>query len=218
MAYAIITGGGKIGYYLARSLISENYEVLLLEKDTGMYRKLSADLGDVVMQGDGCDPLTLKRAGVERADLVIAATGDDADNLVTSQLVAHCFGKTRVIARVNNPENEEFFEQLGVRERVSGTRAVLEILDRKVGQSPIVLLGMLERSNVEAVEVLLSDTSRLIGRTLSEVTLPKETLIISVLRDGQVMLPDGRMQFQLGDILIALVPPQLESVLRAFVE
>lgn len=218
MAYAIIIGGGKIGYYLTRSLISEDYEVLLLEKDASMYRKLSADLGDVVMLGDGCDPLTLKKAGVERATLVVAATGDDADNLVTSQTVLHCFGKTRIIARVNNPANEEFFEQLGIHERVNGTRAVLNILGRKVGQSPIVLLGMLEKSNVEAVEVMLSDTSRLIGRTLDQVTLPKETLIISVLREGKVLLPDGTTVFQNGDILIALVPPQLETVLRAFVE
>jgi len=218
MAYAIIIGGGKIGYYLTRSLIGEDYEVLLLEKDASMYRKLSADLGDVVMFGDGCDPLTLKNAGVERADLVVAATGDDADNLVTSQTVLHCFGKTRIIARVNNPDNEEFFEKLGIHERVSGTRAVLDILGRKVGQSPILVLGMLEKSNVEAVEVMLSDTSRLIGRTLDEITLPKETLIISVLREEQVLLPDSRMAFQNGDILIALVPPQLETVLRAFVE
>src|SRR5450759_3881095 len=101
MAYAIITGGGKIGYFLARSLINNDYEVLLLEKDLATYQRLSSDLGDVVMRGDGCDPLVLKAAGIGRADLLVAATGDDADNLVTCQMAAHCFEGTRIIARVN---------------------------------------------------------------------------------------------------------------------
>ena len=218
MAYAIIIGGGKIGYYLTRSLIGEDYEVLLLEKDASMYRKLSADLGDVVMFGDGCDPLTLKNAGVERADLVVSATGDDADNLVTCQIVAHCFSKTRIIARVNNPDNEEFFDKIGIRERVSGTRAVLDLLDRKVGASPMHLLGVLEKSNVEAVEVELGSKSSLIGQMLSTITLPKDTLIISVLRDGGAFVPDGNTVFQEKDEIIALVPPQLESALRGFIE
>ncbi len=218
MAYAIITGGGKIGYYLTRSLINQNYEVLLLEKDRTMYHKLSTDLGDVVMHGDGCDPLVLKNAGMERADLVVVATGDDADNLVTCQMVAHCFGKTRVIARVNNPDNEEFFDAIGIKERVSGTRAVLDLLGRKVGASPMHLLGVLEKSNVEAIEVELGTKSPLIGRTLGTVTLPKDTLIISVLRNGGAFVPDGDTVFQENDEIIALVPPQLEAALRGFVE
>ncbi len=81
MSYAIIIGGGRVGYHLTRSLINNDYEVLLMEKASGVYRHLAADLGDVMMQGDGCDPLTLKAAGIERADLVIAATGDDPANL-----------------------------------------------------------------------------------------------------------------------------------------
>ena len=124
MAYAIIAGGGKIGYYLTRSLINRNYEVLLMEKDAIMAHRLSADLGDVVMQGDGCEPTTLQSAGVERADLVVAATGDDADNLVICQMASNCFGCTRVIARVNNPDNEPLFEKLGIHERVNGTSAI----------------------------------------------------------------------------------------------
>jgi trk system potassium uptake protein TrkA len=212
------TGGGKIGYYLARSLINNDYEVLLMEKDPGAYRRLAADLGDVVMHGDGCDPLILRDAGIERADLLVAATGDDADNLITCQMAAHCFGRTRIIARVNNPDNEALFEKLGVHERVSGTATVLNLIDRKVERSPLHLLGMLEQSNVEAVEIVLSAGSRLVGRTPDQVTLPKETLIVSVLRNCHPMLPDPDSVFEAGDIVIVLVPPQMEAVLRAFVE
>ena len=116
MAYAIIIGGGKIGYHVSRSLINANYEVLLLEKNISIYRRLAADLGDVVMQGDGCDPLILKAAGIERADLVVAATEDDADNLVISQMASHCFGRKKIIARVNNPDNDPLYDDLGIHE------------------------------------------------------------------------------------------------------
>ena len=218
MSFAIITGGGKIGYYLARSLISNDYEVLLMEKNAENYRRLSSDLGDVVMHGDACDPLTLKRAGIERADVLVTATGDDADNLVTCQIAAHCFGRTRIIARVNNPDNDTLFEQLGVHERINGTRAILSLIDRKVVQSPLLFLGVLEEADIEAVEIILKPDSRIVGRQLDQVTFPKGTFPIAILRNCQAMLPDADMIFQQGDLLIALVPPQLESVLRAFVE
>jgi trk system potassium uptake protein TrkA len=217
MAYAIITGGGKIGYYLARSLINNDYEVLLMEKDGATYRRLSSDLGDVVMNGDACDPLTLKAAGIERADLLVAATGDDADNLITCQMAGHYFGRTRIIARVNNPDNQGLFEQLGVHERISGTTAILNLIGQKVSRAPVVLLGALERSNIEAVELILNEGSPLVGAKLSDVVLPPDTLIISVVRDGHAMLPNADTIFVTDDVLIALIPPDLEAALREFV-
>ncbi|HEX8552908.1 MAG TPA: NAD-binding protein [Abditibacteriaceae bacterium] len=217
MAYAIITGGGKIGYYLARSLINHDYEVLLLEKDSGFYRQLSSDLGDVVMQGDGCDPLVLQRAGIERADLVVAATGDDADNLITCQMSQHVFGRKRVIARVNNPDNEKLFDMLGVHERVNSTAALLDLLGKKVGKSPVVLLGALERCNIEAVELILDEGSPFIGARLGDLQLPSGTLIISILRGGCAAIPTADTTFENGDVLVALIPPELEAALREFI-
>lgn len=217
MAYAIITGGGKIGYFVARSLINNDYEVLLLEKDPATYQRLSADLGDVVMQGDGCDPLVLKNAGTERADLLIAATGDDADNLVTCQMAAHCFSRTRIIARVNNPENEPLFDALGVKERVSGTSAILNLLGQKVGRSNFILLGELERSNIEVLEIVVEEGSPLEDARLGDIQLPKNALIISVLRDGDAMIPTADTIFARGDLLVTLIPQELEATLREFI-
>jgi len=217
MDYAIIIGGGKIGYYLARSLINRNYEVCLLEKEPATYRRLAADLGDVVMQGDGCEPLTLKMAGIERAALVIAATGEDSANLVACQVARCCFGRARVIARVNNPDNGELFEKLGVHERINGTSAILDLISQKVGRTPVVLLGVLEHSNIEAVEIILDENSPLAGARLSEIQFPHEALIISVIRDGEAMLPSGETVFAAGDVLIALIPREWESALREFI-
>ena len=217
MAYAIIAGGGKIGYYLTRSLINRNYEVLLMEKDAIMAHRLSADLGDVVMQGDGCEPTTLQSAGVERADLVVAATGDDADNLVICQMASNCFGCTRVIARVNNPDNEPLFEKLGIHERVNGTSAILNLIGQKVGQASVVLMGVLEHSDVEVVEIIIDDRSPLEGARIGDLQLPEGALFISILRGGGAMIPNSETVFERGDVVVALVPAEMESLLREFV-
>ncbi|PQV64571.1 trk system potassium uptake protein TrkA [Abditibacterium utsteinense] len=216
MSYAIIVGGGKIGYYLARSLINRDYEVCLMEKDPVNARKLSADLGDVVMQADGCDPLVLKSAGVARADLLFAATGDDPDNLVVCQIAGCCFHRTRIIARVNNPDNETLFEKLGIHERVSGTAAVLRMISEKVGKSPVILLGALEKSSLEVVEIMVEDDSPFCGAKLSEMHLPPKCLVISSLRNGQAQIPTGDTTFESGDVMVILVPAELESTLREF--
>ncbi|MBV9865899.1 MAG: NAD-binding protein [Abitibacteriaceae bacterium] len=217
MAYAIITGGGKIGYYLARSLINNDYEVLILEKEPGTYRLLASDLGDVVMQGDGCDPLVLKNAGIRRADLVVAATGDDSDNLITCQIAAHVFGRTRIVARVNNPDNEELFETLGIKERVNGTSAILNLVGQKVGRSNVLLLGDIARSNIEAMEVIVGEDSPFAGARLGEVKFPKNTLVISVLRNGDATVPTADTVFEVGDVLVMLIPRELEAALREFI-
>ena len=216
MAYAIIVGGGKIGYYLARSLINRDYEVCLMEKDAANARRLAADLGDVVMQGDGCDPLVLKSAGVNRADLLFAATGDDPDNLVICQMGRFCFGHPRFIARVNNPDNEALFEKLGIHERVSGTAAVLNMIGQKVGRSPVILLGALEKSSLEVIEIMIEDDSPLCGAKLGEMQLPPQCLVISSLHNGEAVIPTAETVFESGDVLLILVPAALESTLREF--
>jgi trk system potassium uptake protein TrkA len=216
MAYAIILGGGKIGYYVARTLINNNYEVLLMEKNALTYRRLAADLGDVVMLGDACDPLTLKAAGIKRADLVIAATGDDEDNLVICQMAAHCFGCRRIIARVNNPDHEQLFDKLGVGERVSSTSAILSLVGQKVGHAPVILLGALG-NHLEVLELIVDEGSPLLGARLGELQLPPETLFISVLREEHAMIPGADTVFEKGDVLVALVPQELEAALREFI-
>jgi trk system potassium uptake protein TrkA len=217
MSYAIIIGGGRVGYHLTRSLINNDYEVLLLEKDPGVYRPLAADLGDVMMQGDGCDPLTLKAAGIERADLVIAATGDDPANLVISQLAQNCFKRPRIIAVVNHPHSEELFEKLGVHERVSVTAAALNLLGQKVSQGPVILLGALERSNIEVIEILVDGNSPFLDAKLGDLNLPKGTLIISVLRQGEALIPNAHTVFERSDVLVTLIPQELEATLREFI-
>lgn len=113
MAYAIIIGGGKIGYYLTRSLINRDYEVLLMERDPILASRLRSDLGDVVMHGDGCEPTTLRQAGAERADLLVAATGDNSSNLVSSQMAARCLASRASSRASTTPTTNRYLKSSG---------------------------------------------------------------------------------------------------------
>ncbi|MFQ5880434.1 MAG: potassium channel family protein, partial [Dehalococcoidia bacterium] len=123
--YIIVVGGGKVGYYLAKELVEDGHEVLAIEKDSAKCAAIAEELGDIVLRGDGCEVRVLEQAGMGRADMVIAVTGDDEDNLVVCQVAKHRFGVGRTIARINNPKNELIFKKLGIPTTVSATAAIL---------------------------------------------------------------------------------------------
>jgi trk/ktr system potassium uptake protein len=130
--YAIVIGGGKVGYFLSRDLLERGDEVTLVEKDGSRADWLESQLGSIVMRGDGDEMAFLRSTGIERADAVLAVTGDDEDNLVALQLAKKEFNVPLTIARVNNPANVEIFKALGVDEAVSATEVLLSALERTV--------------------------------------------------------------------------------------
>jgi trk system potassium uptake protein TrkA len=130
--YAIVIGGGKVGYYLARDLLERGEEVLVLEKDGARAEWLSSQLGSVVLTGDGDEMSFLSTTGMDRADVVLAVTGDDEDNLVALQLAKKRFNVKRTIARVNNPANVRIFKILGVDEAISATELLLKAIEEEI--------------------------------------------------------------------------------------
>jgi len=138
--YFIIVGGGKVGYYLSQALLSEGHEVLILEKDPAKCGAICEQLGSVVVRGDGCEARTLGDAGTERADILIAVTDEDEDNLVACQVAKHKFKVPRTIARINNPKNEALFKKLGIDVTISSTNIILEHIEEEVPTHPLVHL------------------------------------------------------------------------------
>ncbi len=134
--YAIVIGGGKVGYYLARDLLERGDEVLLIEKDAARAEWLSSQLGSVVLNGDGDEMSFLSTTGMERADVVMAVTGDDEDNLIALQLAKQQFNVKRTIARVNNPANVRIFKILGVDQAISATELLLKAMEEEIGTQP----------------------------------------------------------------------------------
>ena len=212
--YVIIVGGGNVGYYLAKQLCAAKHEVLLLEKDRVRYRTISEELGEVVMQGDGCEVAQQTEAGFGRADAVVAVTGSDDDNLVVCQMAKLEHNVPRTISRVNDPRNEKLFHKLGVDATVSSTKIIYNLIEQEVGGGEMIPLAALNRGNIEIVEVEIGARSPVLDREIRSLNLPEEALIISVIRDGHAILPAAETVFTIGDSVIALVNADREHELR----
>src|ERR1039457_7135874 len=130
--YIIVIGGGKVGYHLAKDLLTERPEILVIEKDQSRIDYFCNELGSICLNGDGCEAAVLSEAGTGRADMLIAVTGDDEDNLVSCQLAKHRFKVPRTIARSSNPKNEVLFRKLGVDVTVSSTNVIMEYIQQEV--------------------------------------------------------------------------------------
>jgi len=213
--YVIVVGAGKIGYYLSKKLLSEGHEVLLMEKDRRRAAMLTEELGDVVMQGDGCEIRLMSEAGFARADTIVAVTGDDEDNLVICQMAKRQFDVPRTIARVNNPINEPLFLQLGIDTTVSSTAIIYNIIEQQIEPGQLIPIAALRNGNIEIVTVDISNTSVAKGSMIKDTLLPSGALIISIIRNDNAILPQADTVFETGDSVIALVSSANEHDLRA---
>jgi len=211
--YCIIVGGGNVGYYLTKDLAAAGHEVLLLEKDRGRAARLVEELGEMALQGDGCEVRVMDEVGFGRADVIVAVTGEDEDNLIVCQMAKRKFDVPRTIARVNSPANEALFAQLGIDTTVSATRIIFNLLEQEIESDQVVPLAALSRGNLEIVQVDLSPQSPVVGQRIGEVRLPAEAHIVSVIRSERGLLPTPDTVLQSGDSVLALVHTERESEL-----
>jgi len=216
--YVIVVGGGRVGFYLAKELIEQGYEVLVIEKDEGGPRAayIADQLGSAVIQGDGCEATVLEEAGSARAAMLIAVTGDDEDNLVACQVGKGKFGVPFTIARLNDPRNERLFKGLGIDVTVSATTAILDRIEMELPLHRLHRLLHLKKSDIDLVEVQLPDRAPVIGRPLKEVLLPQGSLIILLVDvEGTPRLPTNESVLRGGDEVIAITRGDTEDALRS---
>jgi trk system potassium uptake protein TrkA len=213
--YAIIAGGGKVGFFLARELIEQGHEILIIEQNSERAEFIANELGNVVLRGNADEASTLAEAGAERADVVIAVTGDDEDNLVLLQVAKRRFGTARTIARINDPRNENLFRMLGIDATVNATQVMLSVLEQEIPQANLVPLLRLRNTDIEVVEAMLDSKSRVTGHPLNTVDLPPESTIAVVIRDGSAFFPNGATVLEPGDEVVALTRSVHEPRLRS---
>ena len=216
--YVIVVGAGKVGYYLAKTLIQEGHEVLLIEKDRKTVEALTEQLGELIVHGDGCEIRTMSEVGMGRANVVVAVTGDDEDNLVICQMAKRRFGVTRTIARVNDPNNEQLFKELGIDQTVSSTRIIFNLLEQQIEPGQVIPLAALKKGEIEVVEANITSGSSVAGMKIGQLDLPPNTLIISVIRDDHAMIPHADTKLREGDSVIAMIKAEREKDLRAVFE
>jgi trk system potassium uptake protein TrkA len=213
--YAIIAGGGKVGWNLARELLAKGHEVTLVEGDRGRYLTIEQELEHQVQYGDATELWVLERAGIQRADLVVAVTGDDEDNMLICQVAKEKYLCERIIARVNNPRNRQWFELMGVAPVVSATDLILRLIEHEVPSYGLVHLLDLRDEQLSIIEVEVVDGAPAAGQRVSEVTLPEGALIISVLRDGAGFVPKPDTVIDVGDEVLLVLDPGLEAAITA---
>ncbi len=214
--YIIVVGGGRVGYYLTKALLEDGHVVLLVEENANICGNINEELGSICLRGDGCEAATLEEVGAGRADMLIAATGDDEDNLVACQVAKHKFNVPRTIARIRNPKNEAFFKQMGIDVTVSATNIILEHIEEEVPTHPLTHLLSIEDNGLELVEIKITPESTSVGKTVRELSLPQGSELSLVIRkDGKHRVPTSNTTIRAGDRIIALTTPELEEPLRA---
>lgn len=212
--YMIVVGGGKVGYYLTKTLIFEGYEVLLVEKDPAKVEIYRQRFGAVVAQGDGAEASTLEEVGAGRADVIIAVTGDDEDNLIICQVAKQRFEVGRTIARVNNPKNEDVFKRLGVDVTVSQTNVILSLIEQQIPERHFLHLLSLKHAQLSIVEASVSSNSPIAGMQLADISLPPDCVLSAISRGPEIIIPTGHTRVLAGDEVIAVTRSSSEQAFR----
>ena len=214
--YVIVVGGGRVGYYLTRALLDEGHEVLILETNATVARTLSDELGSISVRGDGCESTTLASVGTNRADMLIAVTGDDEDNLVSCQVAKHMFGVPRTVARIRNPRNEALFKKLGIDVTINTTNLILESIEEEVPTHTLIHLRDIRDKGLEIVEVKIPPDAPTIGKPLKELSLPEGSVLSLIIRKARrPIVPSGATILQAEDQVIAVTAHESEEALRA---
>jgi trk system potassium uptake protein len=214
--YIIIVGGGKVGWNLARELLEKEHEVTLIEEKTQRYLAIEKELEHNVQYGDASELWVLERAGIQRADMVIAVTGDDEDNMLICQVAREKYLVERIIARVNNPRNREYFDLLGIKPTVSATDLILRLIEHEVPAYGLVHLLAFPEERLEIIEMLLEPNSKVAGQRVGDLSMPEGSLLISVLREGRGFVPGPETVLEPGDEILAVLDPGTEEDLKAF--
>ncbi|HYI24353.1 MAG TPA: TrkA family potassium uptake protein [Thermomicrobiales bacterium] len=215
--YIIVAGGGKVGYYLTKTLLNEGLEVLLIERDHDKVETYSERFGAVVLEGDAAEASTMAAAGAARADVLVAVTGEDEDNLVICQMAKHKFHVPKTIARVNNPKNEELFKKLDTDVTVSQTNYILGLIEQAIPDRAFIHLLTLRHADLAIIEATVSDASPVANQAISEIDLPVSCVIAAIARRAEVIVPDPSTVLLPNDEIIAITHRSEEDELRQLI-
>jgi len=213
--YVVVVGGGNVGYYLTKELLAAGHEVVMIEKHPPRARQIADELGSIVIPNDGCEGRYQAEAGMARADVVAAVTGDDEDNLVACQVAKMRFNVPRAIARVNNPKNEHLFRQLAIDDTVSPTRTILGVIEHEIPIHDLLHLTELERGELQIVEAQLDADSPAVGHELRDLKLPEGSHVAVVIRNERALAVRPETRLLDGDKLLAVTSAEQEAELRS---
>ena len=212
--YILVVGCGRIGYHLAKALALVGHEMLVIERDPGRAALVAEEIGSMTLIGDGSEVGVLREAGAERADLMVATTAIDADNLVICQVAKHVFNVQRTVALVNNPSNQPLFKQLGVDVPVSSTEIIMKNIEEEIPTHSLVHILNLESSHMEVVVIRVPADGVVLGLSIREVQMPPSSHPTLVIRHGgAVHTPDDDFLLEAEDEVVCVTTQDEEEAL-----
>ena len=212
--YFVIAGGGEVGFHLGKALLEAGHEIMILESDRRRAAVIEEQLGSVVLNAPADEGRFQIEAGCQRADAVIAVTGEDPANLVICQLAKWKCNVPRVIARVNDPKNEIVFKALGIDETISSTRVIMGVIEQELPMGGFLPLMPLTGSHLELIEAEIAAGTPSAGKMVKSLGLPEGAAIGGVVRKGAVLHADADTRLEVGDRVIVLAPTKDEAVVR----
>jgi trk system potassium uptake protein TrkA len=213
--YIIVVGGGEVGYHLSKVLLNDGHEVLILEQDASRCERLTEELGAIVHRGDGCEAATLDSVGTGRADMLVAVTDGDEDNLVACQVAKHKFNVPRTIARITNPNNETIFKALGIDATVSSTNLILAHIEQELPSHPLIPLLKLRSGTFEVVEVKVPPGSDVVGKKIGSFRMPKGSVVLLVIgKEKGPFIPTDDTVLEAEDEVVAITTAENEEAMR----
>ncbi len=212
--YVIVVGGGRVGYFLAKALLENNLEVTVIEQDPKIFELVSRQVDCPVIRGDGSSTAVLEQAGAQRANVFVAVTNHDQDNLIACQIAKQRFGVPKTIARVKNPRNEPAMQRLGVDVTVSSTAIIASAIQSELPTTRIRTLLDLRAGGLELIEYRLDPHSPVLGKRLKDLAIPPNCNIVTILRDGEAVIARGDTDFRSGDTVMVLVKMAAEAEIR----
>src|SRR5258706_1190752 len=212
--YFVVAGGGEVGYHLSKALLEAGHEVMIIERDRRRALWIEEQLGSVVINAPADEGKYQIQAGCQRADAVLAVTGDDEDNLIISQLAKLKCGANRVIARVNNPKNEIVFKAMGIDETLSSTRVLMGVIEQELPTGGFMPLMPLTGSHLELIEAEIAAGTPSVGKSIGALGLPEGAAVGGIVRKGLVVHADDDTKLLVGDRIVVLSPTKDEAGVR----
>ncbi len=210
----LVIGAGKVGRYLLNDLLEKGHKITLIEQDKEKCNNISDKYDIKVICGDGSEKKTLEKAGVEDAELVLAVTQDDQDNLVICQLAERQYNVPQTFTRVNTPGNEKLFDWLGVNVAISSASLLSALVDQELAIKDLKDFLNKDQDKLKLLRIPVSDKSKVINKKVKKIDLPLESILVTILRGNKPIVPRGNTRVLAGDIILALTKPELKGELN----
>lgn len=202
--FIVIAGAGRLGVLLAKKLREDNHQVCIVDKSEAICSNLAEELKNIlIVQGDATDPEILREAKIEKANVLVSTTSSDADNIIICHMARELFNIRRSVSRVNDPKHLPLYKHMDVDVPIDSTSIIARIVEEEASFSDVMNLLSIKKGRLAIVRVDIPKESPVINKKLKDISLPSNSVLISIIRGPEIIVPSGQTQILADDEVIA---------------